>query len=407
MTLNLTKLGGPLDQMGRELAQREATSRQLLALALQWLDAYSADVVSLRARAEMARDTMGWRGAIPTDEPLQPAHPLPPHPPRLGLVAADGSQIEPDRHGAALYALINIGSIVMELGTGKTPQADSQPILYYTEDDLYEDKRLLQGNLLDTRRDIGELEKLADLAAKVATRPVVTLTDGTLLLWVLDESPAARRKARLDRYLACLDHLKREGAAVAAFTSRPRYADVVNLLHLASLGEGFSSQQLEENPQEGLTDRALFMFLPPGERSALFVSGTPVNAEYRRHDPDHEILFFYMNVGEEGYNEIARVEVPRWVTTRRPAGWSPADWPGDYRLLDLIQAAIYAQCRPTDGYPYVLARAHELALVSVEEQRDLERRVIAAMAQHGIWVRRSEKARLKELTGSSRKRHTL
>jgi len=407
VTLNLTKLGGPLDQMGKELARREDTYRQLLALALQWLAAYSADVVPLRARAEMARDTMGWRGAIPTDEPLLPTHPLPPHPPRVGLVAADGSQIEPDRHGAALYALINIGSIVMELGTGKTPQADSEPTLYYTDDDLYEDRRLLQGNLLDTRRDIGELAKLADLAAQVTTRPVVTLTDGTLLLWVLDESPPARRKARLDRYLACLDRLKAATAAVAAFTSRPRYADVVNLLHLASLGEGFGPQQLQENPLEGLTDRALFMFLPPGERSALFASGTPVNADYRRHDADDEVLFFYMNVGQQEQAEIARIEVPRWVTTQRPAEWSPADWPDDYRLLDLIQAAVYAQCRPTDGYPYVLARAHELALVSVEEQRDLEMRVIAAMARHGIWMRRSEKARLKELTGSSRRRHTL
>lgn len=406
MTLNLTRLGGPLDQMGRELAQREDTYRQLLAMALQWLAAYSADVIPLRARAERARDIMGWRGAIPADEQLMSAHPLPPHPSRLGLVAADGSQIEPDRHGAALYALINIGSIVMELGTGRTPQADSEPTLYYTEDDLYEDKRLLQGNLLDTRRDIGELAKLAELAPKVATRPVVTLTDGTLLLWVLDESPPARRKLRLGRYLACLDRLKSEGVAVAAFTSRPRYADVVNLLHLASLGEDFG-QQLEENPLEGLTDRALFMFLRPGERSALFASGTPVNAEYRRHDPDDEIFFFYMNVGDEEYSEIARVEVPRWVATQRLAGWSPADWPGDYRLLDLIQAAIYAQCRLTDGYPYVLARAHELALVSVEEQRDLERRVITAMARHGIWARRSEKARLKELTGSGRRRHTL
>ena len=406
MTLTLSKLGSQLDGMGRELAGREEKYQQLLAIAWQLLQEHSDHYEVLQKRAHTAR-ARKWQGAIPADEPLLKTHPLPPHPPQAALIAADGSQVEPDRHGVALYALVNIGSIVFEHGTGKRPQVESEPHLFYKDEDLYEDKRLLQGNLLDIRRDTAELQKLADLARAAESGPLLTLTDGTLLLWVLEEAPAARKQARLQRYLACLDSLRSSRAAVAAFTSRPRHAEVINLLHLASLGDDPTPEEIEKNPLEGLMDRALFRFLSPGERSTFFVSSVAINAEYRRHRADDEIGFFYLNVGDERHAEIARIELPYWVATTRSSYQPGPPWAGDYRLIDFIQAAIYEQCRVSRGYPYILARAHELALVSVEEQRDLEMRVIAAMARHGLDARPSEKARLKELTGGGKRRYRI
>ena len=415
MTLTLSKLGSQLEGMGQELAAREGKYRDLLALALQWLQHCSDDYEALRQRAQAAREKR-WQGAIPTDEPLLTTHPLPPHPPQATLIAADGSQVEPDRHGVALYALVNIGSIVFAHGTGQRPRVESDPQLFYRDEDLYEDRRLLQGNLLDIRRDTAELGKLAEMAHAAENQPLLTLTDGTLLLWVLEETPPARKQARLRQYLAHLDSLKSAQAAVAAFTSRPRHAEVINLLHLASLGdnptpegEHTGSPLHEKNPLEGLTDRALFQYLlPTGERSTLFVSAAAINAEYRRHQADQEICFFYLNVGlDERRAEVARVELPRWAATASCSYQPGPPWQGDYQLIDFIQAAIHEQCRVSRGYPYILARAHELALVSVEEQRDLEMRVIAAMARHGLDARPSEKARLKELTGGGKRRHKL
>ena len=86
----------------------------------------------------------------------------------------------------------------------------------------------------------------------------------------------------------------------------------------------------------------------------------------------------------------------------RPAPWQPEGAPRAYLLADFVQAAICQQCRIARPFPYVLGRAHELALVSVEERRELEMRAVAAMARQGLVGQPSEKARLKELTGSRR-----
>ena len=59
------------------------------------------------------------------------------------------------------------------------------------------------------------------------------------------------------------------------------------------------------------------------------------------------------------------------------------------------------------GYPYVLARAHELALISTDERRDLEEMVTAALRRQGLDPRPSEKAWQKELTGGAKRRHHL
>jgi NurA-like 5'-3' nuclease len=59
------------------------------------------------------------------------------------------------------------------------------------------------------------------------------------------------------------------------------------------------------------------------------------------------------------------------------------------------------------GYPYVLARAHELALISTDERRDLEEMVVGALRRRGLDPRPSEKAWQKGLTGGAKRRHRL
>ena len=83
---------------------------------------------------------------------------------------------------------------------------------------------------------------------------------------------------------------------------------------------------------------------------------------------------------------IARIEVPGWVQAR-------ADW------LDIAQAAIYANCVPT-AYPYVLARAHELALVTQADKGELERLLGQVMLRNGMMPEISVKASNKLLTAA-------
>jgi hypothetical protein len=89
-----------------------------------------------------------------------------------------------------------------------------------------------------------------------------------------------------------------------------------------------------------------------------------------------------------------RLELPCWV------GQDPEG-------RDLLHAVVWQQCQVVGGYPYVLARAHELALISTDERGDLEEMVIGALRRRGLDPRPSEKAWQKGLTGGAKRRHRL
>jgi len=177
--------------MGEELAARERQYADLVGLARRWLAQYAARGESLGHAARAIR------AAIPTGEPLDAHHALPAIPDRIAVVAADGSQIQPDRHGAVLYHLINIGSLVYRHGSGEAPETRSVPTLGYTEEDLYEGGMLVAGNLLDVRRDLAEITHLADVSAAEPPGPTIALVDGSLILWVLDELPPQERQGKM------------------------------------------------------------------------------------------------------------------------------------------------------------------------------------------------------------------
>jgi len=155
----------------------------------------------------------------------------------------------------------------------------------------------------------------------------------------------------------------------------------VALLCLAeSISEDrLAAKRLADTRYRGLTDRALFGFLLPGQRSSLFVRGTAANEEFRKRG--HTICTFYLNTG----SDVARIEVPQWVAE------SPEQ-------LDLIHAAVYDQCRLNNGYPYVLTRADELAVILGAEREALESMIVRAMVRHGLdFLEVSQKAQQKKV----------
>jgi len=388
VTLELSRLTGQVRAMGEELAARERQFADLVELAHRWLAQYADQGERLRHPARAIR------AAIPTGEALDAVHPLPAIPERFTVIAADGSQIQPDRHGVALYYLINVGSLVYRHGSGEAPEAHSEPILGYTEADMYENGLLVGGNLLDVRRDLAEITRLADLCAVEPPGSTMALVDGTLILWVLEDLPAEGRCAKVTAYLDQLDRIRKAGAAVAAFVSRPRRAEVTRLLYLASLDGDVNRATQEPNPLEHLPDRAVFEPLPPGARSALFVSPSPINYEYY-HPAGHAVHFCYLNLAEEEHDPvIARVEVPAWVAR-------------DHDLLALVHGAVVAQARITGDYPYALARADELAYVSGPERAAFEEMVTTALLRVGVRSSLSPKAYYKSLTRRGRRRYRL
>jgi hypothetical protein len=229
--------------MGKEFAARERQFDDLVVLARRWLARYADQGARLRHPARAIR------AAIPTGESLDAVHPLPATPERFTVAAADGSQIQPNPHGVALYYLINVGSLVYRHGSGKAPEPHSEPSLGYAEADLYENGHLVNGNLLDVRRDLAEIACLADLCAVEPPGPTVALVDGTLVLWVLEERSSQEwRRSKVTDYLDQLTRIRQAGAVVAAFVSRPRRAEVTKLLYLASLEGNVERAEQEPNP---------------------------------------------------------------------------------------------------------------------------------------------------------------
>ncbi len=390
MTLELNKVTQQIEDMGQVLAERAGQQRKALPAARELLRLFAHQQPQLREVAE-SEAGQRWRCASPGDEPLDETFPVPGLPQRFTLVAADGSQIYPDRHGMAFYYVINVGSIVFRHGSSQAPDVATDPRLFYAEDQVYPEGRPVSSDLVSAERDLAEMRALVDLSlAEPSAGPqCLALADGSLLIWLQRAAIPEGQQARLlSDYLAHLDRLRAADIAVAGFVSRPQSAEVVALLYLAHLEpeQRLAVSGLADTGYRGLTDRALFGNLSPGERSALFVRGTAANRDFR--GKGHAIYFFYLNTG----SELARVEVPEWLA-RRP------------ERLDLVHAAVYDQCRFNNGYPYVLTRADEQAVIQGEEREILQDMIGQAMARHGLsFPQLSRKAQQKQVARWRRRR---
>ena len=371
MTLELSKVTGQIDEMGRVLAARTERQRRVLPAARALLRQFARDQDRLRGVAE-SEVGQRLRCASPGSEPLDGSWPAPAVPDRVTLIAADGSQIYPDRHGLAFYYAINVGSIVLRHGSGQAPVVATEPRLCFTEDRVYPGGVPVAGDLVSAERDLAEMRMLADLTlAEPSDGPhCLSLADGPLLIWLQRTAVPEEQRARiLADYLSYLDQLRAAAGSLAGFVSRPRSAEVVALLYLAHLKP--EEREVVKTPAEtdyrGLTDRALWGDLDPGHRSPLFLRGTAANQDFRGRG--HAVHFFYLNTGFD----LARVEVPEWVAL------SP-------ERLELVHAAIYDQCCLNNGYPYVLTRADEQAVILGEEREVLESMIVRAMVNHGLPV---------------------
>jgi hypothetical protein len=399
MTLDLARLTTEVETMSATLVRTDQVRRSRAQSAREWLDSYAHALDELKEKVQLTRDrNLHWRGAYPAgDEALNARHPAPQSPPRVNILANDGSQVPIDRHAAALYYALNIGYIVYRYGTDQRPDVATQPSLHFHDHELLDGGgRLIPNAVVNARRTVREIGNLADLATAYTQfePPVAVLSDGPLM-WVQPGDTPQERRNNLAPYLENLSRLQDSGAALAGYVDRPRSSGVVDLLHLASLKpDEITKERLADPELVGLLDTGLLAdLLGPGERSTLFIRQSPTNKFYA--DKGHEIWHCYVNVsGDPAQPLLVRLEVPCWV------GADPA-------RLDLLHGVVWQQCQVMGGYPYVLARAHELALISTDERRDLEEMVVGALRRRGLNPRPSEKAWQKGLTGGARRRHRL
>jgi hypothetical protein len=379
----VTELGENARQREERLNDRRERAKNLLATHAQELDV-------LRQKVE--RVVSGYdatlRCALPVTEPLNAALPFPAQSGAGTILAADGSQINPNRNVEVNYGLVNAGAIVMKRGSTDAPETHITSQLYY-EEDLNTATGTITEDVLALRRDLNERAILLKLAL-TAQAPVITFTDGPMELWGAKDAAgegAAEYKNSLEDYRNVLKQLCQMGVITAGYVDKPGADLVVRLLEVASAHDTELPGIRTHRPLRGCRDIDLYRgILQPGDRSAVFQMQSKSMENY---PGELAIHFFYLNVGRKDHSKIARVEIPAWVA-QNP------------EMVDNLHATLVSQCRimGSRSYPYLLHRAHETAVVTLQDQEQVTHMILMELRRRGVGVgETSEKQAAKDLSG--------
>lgn len=375
MSIDFQQVRHQVIQLGERAPQRQRYLKSLRTRAKEVLEEYADSISKLREKVENAAAlNLNLRTALPVGETLNARFSNPEFPASATLLAADGSQINPDRHASVDYCLVNVGAIQLVHGSTEAPKKFIRSRLLYDEQMYTENGRITE-RLVALLRDLDERRFLADLA-EFLPKPVITLADGPLELWIGRESDleAKEFERSFREYLDTLDVLRKLEATTAGYIDKPRSDLFIRLLEIADLSESDLDQAgRQHRPFRGLTDVDLFNdILGPNQRSAVFKIRSRNSGKYTDELALH---FFYINVGKtsEGQPYLARVEIPNWVATST-------------EMLDNLHAVLIHQCRILGSrpYPYLLHRSHEVAVVSQDERKQLENMIALELRRRGI-----------------------
>ncbi len=376
MPVNYQQALQQIREMGSQAGEIEEQTQKLREEAWKIFTQYAHELDSLQQLVEVAgAENPHLRCAMPTSEYLDQTFPVPNLEPGYTLLAADGSQINPDRHSSVEFGAINVGAIRIRPDQGLPPQEVVRSQLLFHDQLFTSNGSFLTDDVVALMRDIAERQELVTLARQEASSEaassIVTLTDGTLEPY-REAHGVPELKELFDRYIEILHSLAGLQVATAGYVDKPRSGLLMNLLELVVLQkQGRLDKAGRERPFLFIDDGFIFeRILEPGERSCVMALRSPSADSFRGELSLH---FFYLNVGRPNHPYLSRVEIPRWVARNS-------------RLLDLLHASLLAQARMMGvrAYPYILHRAHEIAVVGTEEREQLENMIVAELRRQGV-----------------------
>ena len=384
MPLDFQEVRKQIKELTEGVPAREEKLRNLLDTARQLLTRYAMEGEYLRGKIEQASNLNSYfRSAIPTEEALTETFPVPELPGSVTIIAADGSQINPDRHMGIEYCLVNVGAIQMNLQEAIPPETFIQSQLFYG-DEVF----TMQEKVVALIRDMREREVLAELAREVSG-PVVTMTDGPIELWGKEVAMAAEEeeeeKNYFERHMKALHELYTLKAVTAGYVDKPRSDLLVRLLEIAPEDKNLDKAG-KDRWLRGIRDVELLEpWLGPGERSAIFGLQSRSSKRYQNQFSLH---FFYINVSmAERKKTIARIEIPAWVAQNKV-------------MVDALHAVLVQQCQvvPSKTYPYLLMRADETAVVTRDEKEQVDNLIAQELYRYGQAVpEKSQKQQAKDI----------
>ncbi len=373
MPINFQQAREQIHQWGEQATLRSEAFQEKLDRALALLKEYGDKPATLRELAQIGTaKNPSLRCAVPVEghlERLDTGIDAPVLEAGVTILAADGSQITPDRNSPVEFGAINVGAIRLKAGEPAREFVHSRLLF---DHEIRTPEGYLGDDVVALMRDLEERRVQADLA-QMEAQPVVTLTDGPLELFHGGRDDK-EFSPRLTEYKAVLGRLAKMGAITAGYVDKPGSDLIIRLLELdVLLREGRMDEAGRARLLFPVSDRDLFArLLKPGQRSTVFetrsVSAQAFSGSLSLH-------FFYLNVGREKHPYLARVEVPRWVAESRGS-------------LDLLQGVLLAQAAQMGAspYPYILHRAHEIAVVSFQEKEQVESMMISELRRHGLAV---------------------
>ncbi|MCC7490758.1 MAG: DNA double-strand break repair nuclease NurA [Fimbriimonadaceae bacterium] len=402
--LKLAELYAPVQRLAGDSAGLAAAQAASATATVAALRHHAAQTAAWRERAAAARTS--WLVADCLEPPDTAAAPGD-LPPQWTVLAVDGSQIFPDRHGLAPCYVLNFGLITLRYGAASSALLDSSPVLCAAEEDLYlgagAARRAIGPEEVSIVRAVQELERLVALAQEQPPEPLLALCDGSLIPWSLDRADDPWRQAMLARYLDALAACEELQIPLVGYISRSRASDLVHLVrvaecdqtpvncdrcpHLAALTGDLprgrvlpqaAAAQLPCGGPAGLCDADLAQrLLQPGQRSALFATCSRACGQR----DELRARFVYLHTGDE----IARLEfLPSQATPPR---------------LAALHALVWDQLIKGQGYPLALREAHEQAVLRAADRAAFDRLLEQALVSRQVMVRWSAKGRSKERPG--------
>ena len=263
-----------IKEIGAGARERKKTLDERRVLARKLLAEHSSELDFLRSKVDAAKQAdANIRCALPLNEPLASSYPAPDSVIQATLIAADGSQINPDRHAAIQYSVVNVGAIIMKLNSGEAPELFTDTELLYG-DDLLPNGFPLSDGMVALKRDVAERTKLDELS-KGIKGPVVTFTDGPVELWGAKGEDTQSYLDYVEKYKTVLSRLQTRDVITAGYVDKPSADLVIRLLEIISADHEQLKKLREFHPLRGVSDRWLFgekenPLLPPGHRSAIF-----------------------------------------------------------------------------------------------------------------------------------------
>jgi len=394
MPINFQQIYARIREIAAGADEQKRTLEEKRELARSLLSTYASELDYLKKKVEAATAVdSNIRCAAPMDEPLTATFAPPASVPDVTVIAADGSQINPDRHSSIQFSIINVGIIIMKLHSGQAPEICVETEMLYG-DDLISNGNPISDGMVAMRRDISERIKL-DEVSKGLPGQVVNLTDGTIELWGAKGDDPQAYADFVEKYLRVLTHLHARGVTTAGYVEKPTADLVVRLLEIATADQDQIQRLREYQPLRGVSDRWLYgerenPLLPPGHRSAVFALQS---GSVKKYKGPLSLHFFYLNVGTLGHPWPVRVEIPKWVAE-------------DKKKLDLLHCVLIEQCNMMGSkpYPYLLHRAHETAVVRREEKDQVEQLLAMELRRVRAEVGdKSHKSSAKELKGRVRR----